>query len=63
MKACDCDSCSFAKLGDSWLPWVAGAAAAGAAAAGAGQLSGHLSAEDSWSARLGWSGNLAGQAW
>lgn len=42
VKAWCCDSCSFAELGDSFLPWVAGAAAE--AAAGASQLSGHLPA-------------------
>lgn len=42
VKAWCCDSCSFAELEDSFLPWVAGAAAE--AAAGASQLSGHLPA-------------------
>lgn len=50
VKAWCCDSCSFAELGGSSLPWVAGVAAA--AAAGAGRPSGRPLAWGSCSAWL-----------
>lgn len=61
VKAWCCDSCSFAALGGSSLPWVVGVAAV--AAAGAGQPSGLLLAWDSCSAWLDWSGRPADLAW
>lgn len=61
VKAWCCDSCSFAEVGGSSLPWVAGVAAV--VAAGARQPSARLPAWDSCSAWLDWSGPPAGLAW